>query len=72
MDVIKIIHFKQARNGRAYATVDTGDLDCAHMMQILQAKGFQGAAIMEIPPDERVFEHLASSFAFLEAVAGGR
>jgi hypothetical protein len=26
---------------------------------------------MEIPPDERVFEHLASSFAFLEAVADG-
>jgi hypothetical protein len=42
------------------------------MMQILEVKGFQGAAIMEIPPDERVFDHLASSFAFLEAVAGGR
>jgi sugar phosphate isomerase/epimerase len=71
-DVVKIVHFKQARNGRAHATVDTGDLDCARMVQILEAKGFQGPAIMEIPPDERVFEHLASSFAFLEAVAGGR
>jgi len=72
VDVIKIIHFKQARHGRAHPTVDTGDLDCARMMRILQAKGYAGAAIMEIPPDERVFEHLASSFAFLEAVAGGR
>lgn len=72
VDVIKIIHFKQARNGRAHPTVDTGDLDCARMVQILQAKGFAGAAIMEIPPDERVFEHLAASFAFLEAVADGR
>jgi len=71
-DVIKIVHFKQARAGRAHPTVDTGDLDCARMVQILEAKGFQGPAIMEIPPDERVFEHLASSFAFLEAVAGGR
>jgi len=71
-DVIKIVHFKQARGGRAHLTVDTGDLDCARMVQILQAKGFQGPAIMEIPPDERVFDHLASSFAFLEAVAGGR
>ena len=71
-DVIKIVHFKQARNGRAHPTVDTGDLDCARMMQILEIKGFQGAAIMEIPADERVFDHLASSFAFLEAVAGGR
>src|SRR5262245_42616739 len=72
VDVIKIIHFKQARNGRAHPTVDTGDLDCARMVQILQAKGFQGPAVMEIPPDERVFEHLASSIAFLEAVAGER
>ena len=71
-DVLKIVHFKQARHGRAHPTVDTGDLDCARMVQILQAKGFQGPAVMEIPPDERVFEHLASSFAFLEAVAGGR
>jgi len=71
-DMIKIIHFKQARGGRAHPTVDTGDLDCARMVRILEAKGFQGAAIMEIPPDERVFEHLSSSFAFLEAVSGGR
>jgi sugar phosphate isomerase/epimerase len=71
-DVIKIIHFKQARNGRAYPTVDSGDLDCARMVQILAAKGFDGPAIMEIPPDERVFEHLTSSFAYLEAVAVGK
>jgi sugar phosphate isomerase/epimerase len=71
-DVIKIVHFKQARGGRAHPTVDTGDLDCARMLQILEAKGFQGPAIMEIPPDERVFEHLSSSFAFLQAVSSGR
>ena len=71
-DVIKIVHFKQARNGRAYPTVDTGDLDCTRMVQILEAKGFDGPAIMEIPPDERVFEHLTASFAFLNDVAGGR
>lgn len=68
-DMIKIVHFKQARSGRAHPTVDTGDLDCARMLQILEAKGFQGPALMEIPPDERVFDHLASSFTFLEAVA---
>ena len=71
-DVVKIVHFKQARGGRAHPTVDTGDLDCARMLQILEAKGFHGPAIMEIPPDERVFDHLASSFAFLETIAGGR
>jgi sugar phosphate isomerase/epimerase len=72
VDMIKIVHFKQARNGRAHPSVDTGDLDCARMVHILEAKGFQGPAIMEIPPDERVFDHLASSFAFLETVAEGR
>jgi sugar phosphate isomerase/epimerase len=71
-DVVKIVHFKQARDGKAHPTVDTGDLDCARMVQILEAKGFDGPAIMEIPPDERVFEHLTSSFAFLTAAAGGR
>jgi sugar phosphate isomerase/epimerase len=71
-DMIKIVHFKQARSGRAHPSVDTGDLNCARMLQILEAKGFQGPAIMEIPSDERVFDHLASSFAFLEAIAGGR
>ena len=72
VDMIKIVHFKQARGGRAHPSVDTGDLDCARMLHILKAKGFQGAAVMEIPPDEHVFDHLASSFAFLEATAGGR
>jgi sugar phosphate isomerase/epimerase len=72
VNVVKIVHFKQARGGRAHPTVDIGDLDCARMVQILEAKGFQGPAIMEIPPDERVFEHLASSFAFLQAVSSGR
>jgi sugar phosphate isomerase/epimerase len=71
-DMIKIVHFKQARGGRAHPSVDSGDLDCARMLQILEAKGFQGPAIMEIPPDERVFDHLAASFSFLEAIAGGR
>jgi sugar phosphate isomerase/epimerase len=72
VDMIKIVHFKQARSGRAHPSVDTGDLDCARMLHVLEAKGFQGAAIMEIPPDEHVFDHLASSFAFLEAIADGR
>ena len=41
-DMIKIVHFKQARSGRAHPSVDTGDLDCARMVQILEAKDFQG------------------------------
>ena len=66
-DMIKIIHFKQAREGAAHPTVDTGDLDCLRMLEILEAKGYDGAAIMEIPPDRDVFDNLAASFAFLGA-----
>ena len=67
LDMIKIIHFKQARDGAAHPTVDTGDLDCLRMQEILEAKGYNGAAIMEIPPDQNVFDNLAASYAFLES-----
>jgi sugar phosphate isomerase/epimerase len=69
LDMIKIVHFKQARDGRPYPAVDTGDLDCVRMLKVLEDKGYQGPAIMEIPPHERVFENLSSSFAFLEAAS---
>jgi sugar phosphate isomerase/epimerase len=71
-DMIKIVHFKQARGGRAHPAVDTGDLDCARMVQILEAKQFAGPAVMEIPPNAQVFDHLAASFAFLETMASAQ
>ena len=67
LGVLKIVHFKQSRNGEPHPTVDTGDLDCARMVQILQAKKFRGPAIMEIPPHERIFDNLSASFSFIEA-----
>ena len=69
LDMIKIVHFKQARGGKPHPTVDTGDLDCIRMLKVLEGKGYQGPAIMEIPPHERVFDHLSASFAFLEAAS---
>ena len=65
LDMLKIVHFKQARDGRAHPTVDTGDLDCLEMLRILEAKNYQGPVIMEIPPAEQVLENLSASFAFL-------
>ena len=65
LDYIKIVHFKQARNGAAHPAVDTGDLDCGAMLKLLEAKGYEGPAIMEIPPDQRVFDNLSASFSFL-------
>ena len=67
LDMIKIIHFKQARDGVPLPSVDTGDLDCLRMLRILEAKNYAGPAIMEIPPDPQVFDNLAASFAFLRS-----
>ncbi len=65
LDMLKIVHFKQMRDGEAISTVDNGDLDCREMRDILEAKGYSGAAIMEIPPHAQVFENLEASYAYL-------
>jgi len=67
LDMIKIVHFKQAREGEAYHSVDSGDLDCRKMLGILEEKGYSGAAIMEIPSHEDVFDNLSYSFNFLKS-----
>ena len=64
-DMLKIVHFKQMRDGVAIPAVDDGDLDCREMRDILAAKGYGGAAIMEIPPHPDVFDNLEASFAYL-------
>ena len=69
VDMIKIIHFKQARGGSPHPSVDTGDLDCEQMIRLLERKGYQGAAIMEIPPHQQVFENLSASFDYLGALS---
>ena len=65
VDLIKTIHFKQTRGGAAIPTVDSGDVDCLRQLRALQDKGYAGAAIMEIPPHEQVFDSLTASFAYL-------
>ena len=65
LDMLKIVHFKQMRDGQAIPTVDDGDLDCREMRDILTAKGYDGAAIMEIPPHPDVFDNLEASFDYL-------
>ena len=65
LDMLKIVHFKQMRGGEAWPSVDDGDLDCREMRDILAAKGYDGPAIMEIPPHSDVFSNLEASFAYL-------
>ena len=66
-DMLKIVHMKQARDGQAHPTVDTGDLDCQRMLRVLEEKNYQGALIMEIPPHPQVMDNLSASFSYLEA-----
>ena len=65
LDMIKIVHFTQSRDGKPYRSVDTGDIDCGAMLRGLENKGYVGAAIMEIPSDPDVFDNLSESFDFL-------
>ena len=65
-DYIKIVHFKQARDGVAIGSVDDGDLDCHAMRRILEGKAYAGPAVMEIPSADDVFDNLAASFAYLD------
>lgn len=68
LDMLKIVHIKQAQGGEAIPTVADGDLDCARMAEILEAKGYVGPTIFEIPSHEKAFENLSSSFAYVENI----
>ena len=70
LDMLKIVHFKQARDGEPHPSVDTGDLDCGEMLRLLEARDYQGPAIMEIPPHPDVFDNLSRSYEFLNAASG--
>ena len=66
LDHIGIVHFKQTRSGRPYPSVSDGDLDYPRLLRVLEEKGYRGLAVLEIPPDERVFENFKESVEYLE------
>lgn len=70
LNMIKIVHFKQIRGGETHPSVDDGDVDCRKMRDILDAKGYTGAAIMEIPSKDDVFDNLEASFRYLNSQLG--
>ena len=71
LDVLKIVHFKQTRDGNPHPTVDDGDLDCRQMLRLLESKNYPGPAIMEIPPHPEVFANLTASYNYLRPEGGG-
>ena len=69
LDMLKMVHFKQVRDGKLIPTVDDGEVDCARMVRILDAKGYTGPAIFEIPSHEDAFANLSSSMAYVERLS---
>ena len=47
----------------------SGGLDTSVAVRWLTDKGYEGAAIMEIPPHGQVFENLSASYAFLKSAS---
>ena len=66
IDMLKIVHFKQIRNGTILPAVEPGELDCSDMIQILKSKQYAGPAIFEIPSSQNVFENLSNSFDYIQ------
>jgi sugar phosphate isomerase/epimerase len=65
-DFLKIVHFKQTRDGKPHPTIDSGDVDCLRQMHVLKKIGYRGAVVMELPPHDSVMENLSVSFAYLK------
>lgn len=69
LDMVKLVHFKQATAGKAHPALDAGDLDTARMVRVLATKGYKGPAIMEIPPHAQVLDNLSASFQYFGALS---
>lgn len=67
-DQIFMVHFKQTRNAQPHPAVDEGDLDYARLLKVLEAKGYEGLAVLEIPSGEDVFENFRQSVAYLQGL----
>ena len=70
LDYISMVHFKQTRNSQPHPSVDDGDLDYSRLLKVLKDKGYEGLAILEIPPGEQVFDNFKESVDYLERLMG--
>ena len=68
LDDIFMVHFKQTREGKPHPTVDDGDLDYPRLVRVLKDKGFDALAVLEIPPEEDVFDNLKVSVEYLNTI----
>ena len=64
-DYIFMVHFKQTRDGRPHTSVDDGDLNYARLLRMLNARGYDGLALLEIPSDAGVLDNFQQSVEYL-------
>jgi sugar phosphate isomerase/epimerase len=67
-DYLTMVHFKQTVGGRPYPRIDEGDLDFRRQLRVLADKGYDGPAVLEIPPGEAVFDNFRQSVEYLESL----
>jgi sugar phosphate isomerase/epimerase len=64
-------HFKQSRGGALQPDVGDGDLDWRAILTALDASGYQGPALYEIPPGPDIWDRLHRSQAYIAAILAG-
>ena len=72
LDYILMVHFKQTRNRQPHPVVGDGDLDYPRLLGVLESKGYDGLAILEIPGGEQVFDNFRESADYLQRLMGQR
>lgn len=70
LDYIHMVHFKQTRNGQPHPSVAEGDLDFTRLLAMLDNKGYEDLAVLEIPPNEQVFDNFEESVGYLDKLMG--
>ena len=70
LDYLSMVHFKQMVDGAPHPTVDDGDLDYPKLLDMLRSKGYEGAALLEIPPCEDAFDNFTESMKYLDPLLG--
>ena len=70
LDYILMVHFKQTQDRRPHPVVGDGDLDYSRLLGVLESKGYDGLAILEIPGGEQVFDNFRESVDYLQRLMG--
>lgn len=68
LEDIFMFHVKQSRGGAALPFVDEGDVDWRAVLRLTRDKGYEGLALFEIAPSDRVWDNLERSRDYVSAL----